>query len=81
MESEEISLVSPSRLNINYDKCLSCAACPSVCHAMALRMSGLTLELDRNLCDNCSSCIHVCPTGALYIGETALPESGSKACR
>ena len=66
MESKKSSVVDPCRLRIDYGNCVSCAACPSVCHTLALNMDVLTLELDEALCDNCSLCIHVCPTGALY---------------
>jgi ferredoxin len=58
-------MVTPCRLRIDYGNCVSCAACPSVCHTLALDMDALTLRLDEELCDNCSLCIHVCPTGAL----------------
>jgi ferredoxin len=66
MESKESALVEPCRLRIDYGLCVSCAACPSVCHTLALNMEALTLELDEGSCDNCSLCIFVCPTGALY---------------
>ena len=66
MEGKKSAVVDPCRLAINYGNCVACAACPSVCHTLALRMDALALELDEQLCDNCSLCIHVCPTGALY---------------
>ena len=75
MESKKNTLVEPCRLRIDYGNCVSCAACPAVCHTLALRMDVLTLELTDALCDNCSLCIHVCPTGALYFHDDKL--SGS----
>jgi ferredoxin len=71
MESKKTALVEPCRLRINRGRCVSCAACPSVCHTIALNMDALTLELDASLCDNCSLCIRVCPTGALYFHNAA----------
>jgi ferredoxin len=69
-------MVEPCRLKIDRDECLDCAACPSVCHTLALNMNALTLELDELLCDNCSLCIRVCPTGALYFEETGRRMAG-----
>jgi ferredoxin len=60
-------------LRIDYGNCVSCAACPSVCHTLALVMDALTLELHEALCDNCSLCIRVCPTGALYFIDDKAP--------
>jgi len=74
MESKKTALVEPCKLKIKYAHCVSCAACTSVCHTIALNMDALTLELDEALCDNCSLCIRVCPTGSLYFEEpTAAP--------
>lgn len=56
------------RLRIRREECVGCAACPAVCHTLALNMDALELVLDEGLCDNCSMCIHVCPVGALYFG-------------
>ena len=55
------------RLGIDFDLCVGCAACPPVCHTLALRMDALTLVLDEELCDNCSLCVRVCPTGAIHL--------------
>jgi ferredoxin len=66
-------MVDPCRLRINYGSCVSCAACPSVCHTLALDMDALTLELNEELCDNCSLCIRVCPTGALHFRDDKSP--------
>lgn len=65
MESEDASVVTACKIVIDRDSCLSCAACPPVCHAAALNLAGLRLELNRKLCDNCLLCTKVCPTGAL----------------
>ena len=46
---------------------MACAACPAVCHTLALRMDSLELVLTEDLCDNCFACIRVCPVGALYV--------------
>lgn len=54
------------RLRIRQEECVGCAACPAVCHTLALRMDALLLVLEENLCDNCSLCLRVCPVGALY---------------
>ncbi|NIM18893.1 MAG: ferredoxin [Candidatus Latescibacteria bacterium] len=70
MESKKSSLVTTCRLTIDLEKCLSCAACPPVCHTGALNLSSLLLEINKELCDNCSICIKVCPTGALLFSET-----------
>ena len=75
MESEKSTMVAPCRLRIDRGNCVSCAACPSVCHTLALDMDALTLELDTELCDNCSLCIHVCPTGALHFRDDKSPRS------
>jgi ferredoxin len=69
VESKKGTVVDPCRLRINYGNCVSCAACPSVCHTLALDMDALTLELNEELCDNCSLCIRVCPTGALHFRD------------
>jgi len=68
-------MVDPCRLRIDRSNCVSCAACPSVCHTLALDMDALTLELNEELCDNCSLCIHVCPTGALHFRDDKSPRS------
>ena len=36
MESEKSTMVDPCRLRIDRGNCVSCAACPSVCHTLAL---------------------------------------------
>lgn len=54
------------RLRLRREECVACAACPSVCHTLALRMDALQLAVDENLCDNCGACISLCPVGALY---------------
>ena len=54
------------RLRIRREDCVACAACPPVCHALALRMDALQLALTEELCDNCGVCISVCPVAALY---------------
>ncbi len=59
--------MNPEHLTLDAEKCLSCAACPAVCHTGALNLAGLRLEIDRELCDNCFSCIVVCPVGALCL--------------
>ena len=53
-------------MRMGFDGCVACAACPSVCHSLALRMNALQLALDGDLCDNCGACIQVCPVGALF---------------
>jgi len=58
---------SACRLRIRREECAACAACPPVCHALALRMDALELVIDEDHCDNCSMCIRVCPVGALYL--------------
>lgn len=55
------------RLRIQPEACVACAACPAVCHTLALRMNALELVLDESLCDNCSLCVRICPVGALYL--------------
>lgn len=64
-------MVDTCDLRINYGTCVSCSACTSVCHTLALKMDALALELDQKRCDDCSLCIRVCPTGALYFQEAA----------
>ncbi len=54
------------RLRIRREDCVACAACPSVCHVLALYMNALQLALIEDLCDNCGACIPVCPVAALY---------------
>jgi ferredoxin len=75
MEGKKSALVEPCKLRIEYGSCVSCAACTSVCHTLALNMDSLFLELAPPLCDNCSLCIRVCPTGALYFNEETAPQS------
>ena len=41
MEGKKSAVVDPCRLAINYGNCVACAACPSVCHTLALRMDAL----------------------------------------
>lgn len=53
------------RISIDRALCLSCAACPPVCHSGALGLRALYLEIDPGLCDNCFLCIPVCPVGAI----------------
>ena len=64
------------RLRIRPGECVACAACPAVCHTLALRMNALELVLDDGLCDNCSLCVRICPVGALYLEPS---EKGSGA--
>ena len=77
MADKKNAVVEPCRLRINYERCVSCAACPSVCHTIALNMEALTLELEEVLCDNCSLCIRVCPTGALYFLDNTSTTTAS----
>jgi ferredoxin len=65
MEGENSPLVEACNIIIDHEACLTCAACPPVCHTAALNLAGLRLELRRDLCDNCLLCTKVCPTGAL----------------
>lgn len=58
-----------SRLVIDREICVACAACPSVCHSLALSMKALRLELDEGLCDNCGSCVRACPVAALTLED------------
>lgn len=69
MESEETSVVNDCQITIKHELCLSCAACPPVCHSGALVLAALYLELTPELCDNCLLCIPVCPVGALLPDE------------
>ncbi|MFH0920708.1 MAG: 4Fe-4S dicluster domain-containing protein [Fibrobacterota bacterium] len=47
------------------DACLQCAGCVAVCAADALRMKGLSLEIDVTRCNGCSACVRFCPAEAL----------------
>lgn len=58
-------MVTGCRITVKRDLCLSCAACPPVCHSGAIVLHALYLELNTELCDNCLLCIPVCPVGAL----------------
>ena len=77
MESKKNAVVAPCRLRIDRANCVGCAACPSVCHVLALNMDALALELDEGLCDNCSLCIRVCPVGALYFQDEETQAAAS----
>ncbi|MBI4720029.1 MAG: 4Fe-4S binding protein [Chitinivibrionia bacterium] len=74
VESEETPLVEPCRIRISRADCLSCAACPPVCHSGALQLRALDLEIDEALCDNCLLCVPTCPVGAIAL----VPETHSK---
>lgn len=58
-------MVRGGRIAIARTRCLSCAACPPVCHSGALVLHALYLEIDEKLCDNCLLCVTVCPVGAI----------------
>lgn len=65
MEGKVTPLVAECKIIIDREMCLSCAACPAVCHTAALTVTGLRLEIVAGLCDNCLLCTKVCPVGAL----------------
>jgi MinD superfamily P-loop ATPase len=65
MESKKTLMVTNCKIRIDYDLCLSCAACPAVCPNDALLLHALRLELIMKLCDNCLLCIPTCPVGAI----------------
>jgi ferredoxin len=68
-------MVTPERLVLEAGRCLSCAACPAVCHSGALNLAGLILEIDLELCDNCLSCIAACPVRALRLENNAKTDT------
>lgn len=62
---------STFRILADKKKCISCAACTSVCHQgidiMAFANKGLPMEDPE--CVRCSACVESCPTGVLTFGR------------
>lgn len=54
---------------IDRERCLSCAACASVCPTGALEMLELHLVYDQSSCTNCGICVRKCPVGALEMRD------------
>lgn len=53
-------------VQINREKCLTCAGCVGVCPQNALDYIGKKIIADEN-CNECGICVKFCPVGALSL--------------
>lgn len=60
------------RLQLDDERCVTCAACSRVCSPRALVLKASTFTLDARQCNGCKACEAVCPVDALRI----VPETG-----
>lgn len=65
------------KINVDYDKCVSCEACAKACPSTVM---GAILRRDRVIpdCFSCGTCVEVCPEGAVSFksGKRAIPPDG-----
>jgi pyruvate formate lyase activating enzyme len=65
-------------LAIDYQDCLSCAGCISICPEMALLMDLTGLRLRSELCSFCGFCAEFCPVLALAIDNDESDDPGGR---
>jgi len=55
---------------VDYEKCIHCGLCLSVCPAEVFRLDGdWKLIVDYSKCNKCGICDDICPVGAIYLNE------------
>jgi len=56
-------------VEVDKEKCISCAGCISVCPVTALvfDVEAKNPKCDEKKCINCKNCIRFCPVGALRL--------------
>jgi len=55
---------------INYDRCISCGTCASICRYGAIDIKNGRPVITPELCEGCGVCGYVCPTKAIDIKKT-----------
>lgn len=51
--------------SVNYDNCIACETCISVCPIEALYMKNDHAKVNYRQCIHCEACIDTCPVGAI----------------
>ncbi|NCS98445.1 MAG: hypothetical protein COW47_01015 [Candidatus Huberarchaeum crystalense] len=52
-------------LKINFEKCVGCRACLSVCFFGAISLKNRNLVIDQKKCKKCGRCVEICPMAAI----------------
>lgn len=60
-----------TKANIDYDKCISCAACKTVCPHDAICFTN-KFEISKERCLGCAQCANVCPQQAINMESKIL---------
>lgn len=53
------------KASVDWNKCLKCGGCISVCRFNAIDMPHSNIVIDRELCTGCGACFAACPVSAL----------------
>ncbi|MFP4365339.1 MAG: 4Fe-4S binding protein [Spirochaetia bacterium] len=74
-----VGRVSPFRVRIDHDKCVSCMKCVQVCPTLSVKKSTITEKKGSPIltCTMCGECINACPKGAISYGYFGKDKSGT----
>lgn len=63
--------------NVNYDKCIGCKACETVCPSKAVIVSNQDkiANINPKVCHQCFGCQQVCPKNAISYGKLTIKKA------
>jgi iron only hydrogenase large subunit-like protein len=59
-------------LTVQYDQCIGCTHCMSVCPTQAIRVRNGKAEIKANRCVDCGECYKACPVSAIDVEQDDL---------
>jgi len=60
-------------INVDSEKCDSCAICVKFCPTVAIKIEGETAVIDTSACTGCGACVNLCPEGAVTLERELGP--------